>query len=213
MAHTDLALLNRIHRDGLSYDAFRDGWAAALTQPLKGLSKEARKYHFYRKYNAERTVHVHEAYVPSEALRRTLAQIDAPQTWLVLTEAWCGDSSFNLPVIAEAAALADQVSLRILLRDENVDLIERYHTNGSHSIPKLIAFDAEGAELFTWGPRPVEAQAQVRSILDSGVAPALAKQQFADWTTDNEAWTLVDRDLAALVAATTSVSTTASVAA
>ncbi|MEM8598780.1 MAG: thioredoxin family protein [Bacteroidota bacterium] len=202
MAHTDL---DRIRRDGLPYAAFREAWDAALVQPLKGLSKEARKYHFYRKYNAERTAHVHGVYVPSEALRTALAQIDTPQTWLVLTEAWCGDSSFNLPVIAEAAALSDQVTLRVLLRDEHVDLIERYHTNGSHSIPKLIAFDAEGAELFTWGPRPAEAQAQVRALLDSGVDPALAKQQFADWTTENEAWMLVDRDLAALVAATTSV--------
>ncbi|MEL6446067.1 MAG: thioredoxin family protein [Bacteroidota bacterium] len=198
-------LLDRIRRDGLSYAAYRQQWADALTQSLKGLDKEARKYHFYRKYNAERTAHVHDAYVPSDALRAALARIDAPQTWLVLTEAWCGDSAFNLPVIAEAAELSDHVLLHVLLRDENADLIERYHTNGSHSIPKLIAFNADGAELFTWGPRPAEAQAQMRSILDSGAAPALAKQQFADWTTETEAWTLVDRDLAALVAATAEV--------
>ncbi|MEM9997992.1 MAG: thioredoxin family protein, partial [Bacteroidota bacterium] len=81
----------------------------------------------------------------------------------------------------------------------HTDLIERYHTNGSHSIPKLVAFDGDGTELFTWGPRPAEAQAQVRAILDSGVDPALAKQQFADWTTETAAWQLVDRDLAALL--------------
>ncbi|MEL7362077.1 MAG: thioredoxin family protein, partial [Bacteroidota bacterium] len=108
-------------------------------------------------------------------------------------------------MVAQRSGLGDHLSLHVLLRDENVDLIERYHTNGSHSIPKLIAFDADGAELFTWGPRPAEAQAQMRSILDGGAAPALAKQQFADWTTETEAWTLVDRDLAALVAATAEV--------
>ena len=45
-----------------------------------------------------------------------------------------------------------------------------------------------------------EAQAKMRALLDAGVAPPLAKQQFADWTTETEAWQLVDRDLAALVA-------------
>ncbi|MEM8560306.1 MAG: thioredoxin family protein [Bacteroidota bacterium] len=195
-----MTLLDRIHRDGLPYDAYRAQWADQLTQSLKGLDKEARKYHFYRKYNAERTAHVHAAYAPSDALRTALAGIEAPQTWLVLTEAWCGDAAFNLPVIAEAAALSPHVALRVLLRDEHTDLIERYHTNGSHSIPKLVAFDGDGTELFTWGPRPAEAQAQVRAILDSGVDPALAKQQFADWTTETAAWQLVDRDLAALLA-------------
>ena len=36
--------------------------------------------------------------------------------------------------------------------------MEQYLTNGSKSIPKLIAFNSNAKELFTWGPRPVPAQ-------------------------------------------------------
>lgn len=81
------------------------------------------------------------------------------QKWVVITEAWCGDSAQVLPVIAYLAHLAsDYVDLTIILRDEHPEWIEKYHTNGSRSIPKWIAFDDAGQELFVWGPRPKAAQ-------------------------------------------------------
>lgn len=77
--------------------------------------------------------------------------------WWVITEAWCGDSAQNLPLIAEAAAAA-AIPLRIVLRDENPEIMDRYLTGTSRSIPKLVAFNAEGTECFIWGPRPQPAQ-------------------------------------------------------
>ena len=47
--------------------------------------------------------------------------------------------------------------MKIILRDENPEWIEKYRTNGRKSIPKLVAFDKEGEELFSWGPRLVPA--------------------------------------------------------
>lgn len=84
-------------------------------------------------------------------------------TWLVLTEAWCGDSSQVLPVIDLMAEAASHIDLRILLRDEHPGLMDRYLTLGGRSIPKLIAVDPAGGELFTWGPRPQAAQDMVWS--------------------------------------------------
>jgi len=78
--------------------------------------------------------------------------------WWVITEAWCGDSAQNLPLLAEAAETAG-VPLRIILRDENLDIMDRYLTDGSRSIPKLISLTAEGRERFIWGPRPAPAHA------------------------------------------------------
>lgn len=48
--------------------------------------------------------------------------------------------------------------MRILLRDDNPEAMNRYLTNGGRSIPKLITIDTDGNELFTWGPRPQPAQ-------------------------------------------------------
>ncbi|MGS0525347.1 thioredoxin family protein [Zobellia nedashkovskayae] len=43
----------------------------------------------------------------------------------------------------------------MILRDENVDLMNRFLTNGGMSIPKLIFWDAENQEVLAdWGPRP-----------------------------------------------------------
>mgnify|MGYP005818487039 CR=1 FL=1 len=94
-------------------------------------------------------------------LENLVTTLKKPQIWYVITEAWCGDSAQNLPVIGEIASAGDKIDLRVILRDENPDLIAQYHTNGSKSIPKLIAFSEEGVELFTWGPRPKTAQDMV----------------------------------------------------
>jgi hypothetical protein len=92
-------------------------------------------------------------------VERALSELEKPQHWKVITEAWCGDSAQNIPAIAHIAAKSNgKIELAMVLRDENLDLMDRFLTNGGRSIPKLIAFDSDGNELFTWGPRPEEAQ-------------------------------------------------------
>jgi len=110
----------RLADDGLSYDEYRAHWRTQKAQSPKGKDPDARKMIHYLNYDWERQAHVHDAYTPSETLSGAVASIEAPQTWMVLTEPWCGDSAFLLPVIAEAAAQTDAVSLRILLRDDHL---------------------------------------------------------------------------------------------
>ena len=59
--------------------------------------------------------------------------------WLVLTEAWCGDAAQSLPIINKMAEVSDNITLRLILRDENLDVMDQFLQNGrSRSIPKLI---------------------------------------------------------------------------
>jgi len=105
-----------------------------------------------------------------EALERAPQQV-----WVVLTEAWCGDAAQCVPVMAAAAHVAPGIEFKLLLRDEHSDLMDLYLTNGGRSIPKLIAFDRQdGRELFTWGPRPHEAQ---------DLVVALRERHGDDWKT------------------------------
>jgi hypothetical protein len=151
--------------DGLRYDEYRDEWKSQIQDPPSdGADASERRMHHFLTYNWDRQAQVHEAYEPSASLRTVVDAIDVPQLWMVLTEPWCGDSAFLLPVIAEAAALSDRVSLRILLRDDNLDIMDQYLTGGSRSIPKLVAFSEEGEELFTWGPRPQAAARQFEAL-------------------------------------------------
>jgi len=80
---------------------------------------------------------------------------------LVLAEDWCGDASNTVPVLARWAERVDGLSLRILRRDEHPAVMDRYLTNGSRSIPMVIALDEGFNELGHWGPRPRELQAWV----------------------------------------------------
>lgn len=80
--------------------------------------------------------------------------------WIVITEPWCGDSAQSLPIIHKLSE-ALNIPLCIVLRDRNPELIEKYHTDGNHAIPKLVALDSSKEDVFVWGPRPAGAQSIV----------------------------------------------------
>ena len=72
---------------------------------------------------------------------------------LIITEGWCGDASQILPVV-EKLTNALQVSTHYVLRDENLELMEKYKTIGAASIPIIIGVNEENEEAFRFGPRP-----------------------------------------------------------
>jgi hypothetical protein len=86
-------------------------------------------------------------------IERLISSVQQPQKWIVLTEGWCRDAAQIVPVLHALAKLNSHIELQLLLRDENLDLMDQYLTNGkSRSIPRLIAVNADiMEELFTWG--------------------------------------------------------------
>lgn len=89
---------------------------------------------------------------------------------LVLVEDWCGDASNTVPILARWAEEVPGLDLRVLRRDEHPEVMDRYLTNGSRSIPIVIALDGEFEELGRWGPRPVDLQAWV--VANKAAIPA-----------------------------------------
>ncbi|WP_412070005.1 thioredoxin family protein [Rubrivirga sp. IMCC43871] len=92
-----------------------------------------------------------------------VARVNAvPGTWklLVISEDWCIDATTTVPPLARLAALADALELRVLDRDENLELMDEHLTNGrARSIPVAILLDPTGTERGWWGPRPADLQA------------------------------------------------------
>jgi hypothetical protein len=80
---------------------------------------------------------------------------------LVIAEDWCGDAANSVPLLARWAEATPGADLRVLRRDRYPAVMDRYLTNGSRSIPIVIALDRELRELGHWGPRPTELQAWV----------------------------------------------------
>ena len=77
---------------------------------------------------------------------------------LVIAEDWCGDASNTTPILARLGHEAECLEMRVLKRDEHPEVMDQYLTNGTRSIPIVIALDSDFDELGYWGPRPSEVQ-------------------------------------------------------
>jgi Thioredoxin len=88
-------------------------------------------------------------------------QVPAARHLLVIAEDWCGDASNTVPIVAKWAAAVPGVDLRIIRRDRYPEVMDRYLTNGSRSIPIVIVLDEDLRELGHWGPRPTVLQSWV----------------------------------------------------
>ena len=108
----------------------------------------------YSTLNVKRMDRLDKKIKLSEDTKLQFQKLENKQLWLVLTEGWCGDAAQNLPVIEKMAAESPNIELRLILRDENPEVMDLFLTNGARAIPKLISFDRDFNVLFTWGARP-----------------------------------------------------------
>ncbi len=113
----------------------------------------------YTQLNVQRMERVEKTVTLSDIMTQKLNQIKQDWIWLVLAEAWCGDVPANLPVIAKMAEVSEHLRLKIILRDEHLDIMDQFLTNGGRAIPKLVCLNATTLEVIeSWGPRPAPAQ-------------------------------------------------------
>lgn len=78
---------------------------------------------------------------------------------LVVSEDWCGDAVNTVPVVARLQeACPNLTDLRVLPRDQHLDVMDAHLTGTSRSIPVVILLDNEFRECGWWGPRPAELQ-------------------------------------------------------
>ncbi|MFZ3588537.1 thioredoxin family protein [Bacillus sp. DJP31] len=99
---------------------------------------------------------------------------------IVLTADWCGDAALCVPIIQKIAEVSN-IELRFLIRDENLELMDQYLTNGtSRAIPRFIFFDKQGNETAVWGPRSNEVEDMVKTLrteLPAAVSPKFHEKQ------------------------------------
>ena len=113
----------------------------------------------------------------------TLKSLEREYIWLVISEGWCGDAAQLLPVVNKMAIESGKIDLRIVLRDENDDLMKLFLTNNSKSIPIVIIVDKQTGELMGhWGPRPKGAIALIQDYKkEFGVVDETAKTNLQLW--------------------------------
>ena len=102
--------------------------------------------------------------------------------FLIITESWCGDAAQTMPMMNKVAEAAN-VPLRVVLRDDNPQLMDEFLTNGGRAIAKLILIDnRKGLPVATWGPRPTNATAYVAAEKAAkGTLSPEFKQELQNW--------------------------------
>jgi hypothetical protein len=142
-----------------SYQEYKSTFEAIMMRSEHNIEASEKEMQHYYTLNWARSKRVEKVYTMSDHAKSVLSGLMIKQKWIIITEAWCGDSSQSLPILAALAEYRpDYIEIRICSRDHYPELLELYKTNGSMGIPKLIAIDSNGKELFTWGPRPTKAQ-------------------------------------------------------
>lgn len=167
---------------GISYAEYRNLVSDLLKEQKSTGPNQSEALYNYSLLNDRRMKRLDKTSKLSNDTIEKVKKIAKPQTWLVLTEGWCGDAAQNLPFLSKMADENENVDLKLVLRDENLELMDAFLTNGGRSIPKLIALDEDKNVLFTWGPRPSVATKMIANYKEeNGVVDAKIKEDLQRW--------------------------------
>lgn len=160
---------------------------------------DAKTYIDSMKTNKEELLSIYERFqVPKQDEERFEQLKPKHLRVIVLTEDWCGDAMVNVPILLRICEKAD-IEARMLLRDQNLALMDRYLTDGTkRAIPIFIFIDEEGNEYAVWGPRAPKVQKYVeeeRAKLPPKNSPEFEEKQKEMYrafkqrfTTDEAMW-------------------------
>ncbi len=139
----------------MSYSQYKNLLKELLAQGKTTGPNQSGEYINYAKINLQRMHRLEKTVVLNEDLKVALSAISSHYTWLILTEGWCGDAAQNIPVFHCIENEYKNIELKLILRDENLYVMDCYLTHGGRSIPKLICLNTKTLkEVFVWGPRP-----------------------------------------------------------
>jgi|TARA_B110000879_G_scaffold115991_1_gene154292 hypothetical protein len=150
-------LLKQKWEAGLSYDQYITMLENLVEEGRTTGPNQSEAYAAHTKMAAQRTRKWNKIFKLKEDQLLTFGKFKSAKKnigWLMIVEAWCGDVGQNLAPLKKIAD-ASGIDLRLVLRDDNLDLMDNFLTKGGRSIPKLIAIDLdEFFSLWDWGPRP-----------------------------------------------------------
>lgn len=170
-------------KESFSYQEYRS-FVTALAKDNATTGDEQREdLVHYTQLNEARLHRLDKTMQLTDEVKSFLENLKKEYTWIVIAESWCGDAAQILPVINKMAAVSDKINLRIVLRDDNEELMNQFLTNGTKSIPKLIIIDKESDEVIAdFGPRPIGAKQLILDYkAEHGVVDETAKIELQKW--------------------------------
>lgn len=167
-----------------SYSEYRKLVSDLLRNEKSTGNEQSKELTLYSGLNETRMNRLEKTMKISEEISQKLKTLKNEYIWLVISEGWCGDSAQLLPVFNGMANESEgKVDLKIVLRDENEELMNLFLTNKKRAIPKLIVINRKtGGALAHWGPRPKGAADLIDDYKkEHGVIDEAAETQLQMW--------------------------------
>ena len=110
-----------------------------------------------------------------------------------IPESWCGDAAQIVPVVHKIAELNPKITMKLVFRDENEELMNLFLTNGGKAIPIVVFLDLEDKVLAHWGSRPSVATKMVEEEkAKNGKLSPEFKEELQRWYNQDKGATIVD---------------------
>ncbi|MFN4197907.1 MAG: thioredoxin family protein [Flavobacterium sp.] len=167
----------------LTYPEYRALVSRLLTQGLSTGPEQSEALTKYSELNEVRMNRLDKTIVVGEEINQALSSLKGDYIWLVISEGWCGDAAQIVPVLHKMTESNSKISMKVVLRDEHVKLMDQFLTHGARAIPKLLILNSENLEVMaTWGPRPGGAAQLIKDYKEvHGVVDETAKTNLQKW--------------------------------
>ncbi|WP_316746497.1 thioredoxin family protein [Pedobacter gandavensis] len=173
---------NIFDKEGISYADYRELVNDLLSQKKTTGEDHSEAMLHYTKMNVQRMNRVDKTVSLNPDLMEALQNLKKQYRFLVISEGWCGDAAQIVPVFNKiASAFPDKISLKFVLRDQNLPLIDAHLTNGGRAIPVLLILDETGKVVTQWGPRPKVLQSLLAEWKKESTDMMLIAEQLHGW--------------------------------
>ena len=174
-------------QNSYSYNEYRTLVSKLISEGKStGLEQSADLLH-YSELNEVRMKRLEKTLKLDLEVEKALQNLKSKQTWLVISEGWCGDAAQILPIIKLMSEASENIDLKLVFRDENDALMNQFLTNGSKSIPKLLLLDEAFHLINHWGPRPEGAKNLIIEYkAKHGIVDEAAKIALQKWYLDDK---------------------------
>lgn len=173
-----MSITSELIKKAYDYNSYRQLIDDLLAEGKTTGLNQSESYISYALMSQKRMKKWEKIGVLNPELKERVKDIDKPMTWLVITEGWCGDAGQLLPFVARLAEENPQITLKLVLRDENPDLMNRFLTNSARSIPIIIGLSQNLDVLGHWGPRPAPIQ---KEFLENKISGERSASEFSEY--------------------------------
>ncbi|MFA6275111.1 MAG: thioredoxin family protein [Pedobacter sp.] len=174
---------NAIFNDGMTYSNYREVVYLRMQDGKTTGDNHSPEMLHYTKMNNHRMNRIEKEMVLSKDLSQVISTIKGKYNFLVISEGWCGDAAQILPVFDRIVEESRRkFEMKIVLRDENLELMDNYLTNGGRAIPVVLILDEnKNPVLPKWGPRPQVVQKLLKQWKEESDDMGLIAEQLHGW--------------------------------